>query len=181
MRKLKKKQDPLSENQVRRALRKHINTYQVNTLDRLTAGRDHWAWQARGGRLDFISKQIVSLGLDRRTLERLVGEPKGKQAVAEILDGRWIAKCPDCNGQEVVDPDEPVFVCLNPRCLNRLNDGFPRKIMFPGAERMLQIEEILLARPNPINRNWLRDEDLDQLKQENIEHGLPERVDTVEV
>ena len=181
MRKQKNKQDPLKEMETRRALRKHINTYQVNTLDRLTAGRDHWAWHARGGRLDFISKQVTPLGLDRRTLERMVGEPKGKQAVAFILDGRWVAKCPDCEGQEVVDPDEPLFVCLNVRCLGQLNEYYPRLVRFPGAKKTKQIEEILLARPNPINRSWLIDEDMDQLKQENIDHGLPERVDLVEV
>jgi hypothetical protein len=181
MRRLKNKQDPLSEMQMRRALRKHINTYQVNTLDRLTAGRDHWAWHARGGRLDFVSKQVTPLGLDRRTLDNLVADTQGTQAVAFVLDGRWVAKCPDCNGQEVVDPDEAIFVCLNPRCLNQLNDGFPRRVRFPGVERMLQIEETLLARPNPINRNWLIDEDIVQLKSENTEHGLPERVELVEV
>ena len=181
MRKLKHKQDPLNENEMRKALRKHINNYQINNLDRLTAGRDHWAWHARGGRLDFVSKHVMPLGLDRRTLDCLVAKPRGKQAVAEILDGRWIAKCPDCNCQEVVDPDEPIFVCLNPRCLNRLNDGYPRKVKFPGTKKLKDIEETLLARPNPINRNWLIDEDIDQLKQENIEHSLPERVELVEV
>ena len=35
---------------------------------------------------------------------------------AEINRGRWLANCPWCGGAEMVDPDNPKFLCLS--CFN---------------------------------------------------------------
>jgi len=73
------------------------------------------------------------------------GEPKGKPVYAEINFGRWIARCPDCNGAEDVDPDEPIFYCIS--CGNFKNNGRPRKVIFPDKKEREAIEKEVLKRP----------------------------------
>jgi len=72
------------------------------------------------------------------------GEPTG-EVEAEINWGRWIARCPDCNGAEDVDPEEPIFYCFS--CGNYKNRGKPRKVKFPSKKVREEIEAELLKRP----------------------------------
>lgn len=173
-------QKKLSVTELEKAAKKHVLAYQVHVTDRLTSGQDHWYWNARGDRLAFIAKQTRSLDSDIRG--KLLGtKAKGTRVEAFILDGRWVARC-SCGGQEVVDPDDPLFVCLNPSCLNVANGHEPRPVKFPTKAKMRKLYGILLARQNPINRNWDphgfygAPEAIEDLETENVEHGLPKRV-----
>jgi hypothetical protein len=169
----------LTEKELRKALRKHLNPYQLKQQGRFTAGRDHWMWNAGGGRRDFLVKQLEGIarefGVPANVVDILLNHaPVGPQMDAKLLDGRWVVSC-ECGGQEVVDPDDPAFVCLNPNCLNVLTKHEPRKVKFPKGQKLKGISEVLLARPNPINRNWLG-ETIAVLEKENTDHGLPKRV-----
>jgi hypothetical protein len=54
-----------------------------------------------------------------------------------------MASCPDCNGAEYVDPDDPFFFCLS--CGNVTLEGYARRVIFP--KNMDEIEVELLKRP----------------------------------
>jgi hypothetical protein len=174
----------LKGKQLKWALRKRINSYQIKNLNRFTGGKDHWAWHSRGDRKKFVYRHLVGLaerhGLEKDIFDSLMNaEPVGPEITATLIDGRWVARC-ECGGQEVVDPDDPVFVCLNPNCLNAMVRHNPRRVKFPNKRKMQSLAEILLARENPIHRNWLG-ESLDELEKENQRHNLPKRVTVREV
>lgn len=183
----------LSDKEVRKALRKHLSPYQLKNLRRLASGRDHWRWHCgeNGSRLAFTSKQLKGMlrrfSMPRDIVRSLIEhEPVGPALEPLILDGRWVARC-ECGGQEVVDPADPVFVCHNMACLNTSVNHKPRRVKFPSKKDRKKISEILLARPNPINRNYdpngiVGDSDTIQgLELENIEHGLAGAVEVKEV
>jgi hypothetical protein len=119
----------------------------------------------------------------------LTGTPKGKPVAAEINFGRWIARCPDCNGAEDVDPNEPIFYCFS--CGNFSNNGRPRSVIFPPTKERKAIEAEILKRPVKIrgganelermvnavpevvtdegilSRSWLPGETVDEIKRQN--------------
>jgi len=66
-----------------------------------------------------------------------------KTVNARVDFGRWMADCPDCNGCEYVDPDDPFFFCLS--CGNVMLEGYARKVIFP--KNMTDIEAELIRRP----------------------------------
>jgi hypothetical protein len=66
-----------------------------------------------------------------------------KTVNARVDFGRWMTSCPDCNGCEYVDPDDPFLFCLS--CGNVMLEGFARKVIFP--KNMAEIEKELLKRP----------------------------------
>jgi hypothetical protein len=181
-------QSPLGPEELRRALRKHINVYQLQATSRLTSGRDHWEWfvgQAGGSRREFIYMNLQARPPSGEILARLMSDrAQGDPVTALVLDGRWVARCPDClTGQEVVDPAEPLFSCLNGQCLSVGNGHWPRPVVFPPEGVQRSLAGILLARPNPVNRNWDpeglvtgRAETLADLRRENLDHGMPEEV-----
>jgi hypothetical protein len=72
------------------------------------------------------------------------GKTSGKEALAEIDFGQWIAKC-ECGGAEFVDPDEPIFYCFS--CGNRANGNRIRPVKFPNAKSREIIERLVLERP----------------------------------
>lgn len=77
---------------------------------------------------------------------------------------RWIARCPDCTGAEYVWLDTPRFLCA--QCANRGIGHFWRRVEVPSNRQ--QIEQMLLARPDPDTRVWYPDESADQLAVENV-------------
>lgn len=89
---------------------------------------------------------------------------------AYINHSRWVADCPYCTGSEMVDPDEKKFYCFN--CLMLDIVGRPIRVKFPLKTTREKIEAVLLKRPFEENRNWFTEESLQDLKDENIEHGL---------
>ena len=66
-----------------------------------------------------------------------------KTVNARVDFGRWMADCPDCNGCEYVDPDDPFFFCLS--CGNVMLEGYARRVVFP--KNMAEIEKELVRRP----------------------------------
>ena len=171
-----KPQENLSIRELERTARKQLLPYQVQVRHRLTLGQDHWRWNAGGDRKRFIVKvthrrppEFLDLMLSDKT--------KGVPVTAFILDGRWVARC-ECYGQEVVDHQDPLFMCLNPSCYNISAQHYPRKVKFPTKKDRKRLAEILLARRNPINRNWDRNglfgkpETIEDLERENADHGL---------
>ena len=117
------------------------------------------------------------------------GEPKGKPVKAEINFGQWIAKCPDCNGAEAVDPSEPILYCFS--CGNFSQNGSPRPVEFPPEKERKAIEKEILKRPVKIcggthyierailaipmvlseegllSRSWIPGETLEEIKRQN--------------
>lgn len=66
-----------------------------------------------------------------------------KTVKARVDFGRWVADCPDCNGCEYVDPDDPFFFCLS--CGNVTIEGYARLVIFP--KDITGIEKELMNRP----------------------------------
>ena len=88
---------------------------------------------------------------------------------ARINYGRWIADCPYCTGAEMVDPNDPVFYCLNYNC-DRPNGNAPLPVQFPIGR--VGLENALLRRPRMQNRNWFPYETLADLLAENAANGI---------
>lgn len=110
-------------------------------------------------------------------LRPLVGKDKaknvhkkanGKAVEAEINCGRWIARC-KCGGAEVVDPDEPIFMCLS--CGNKKNKGLLLPVTFPDKDARKMIENCLAVREIE-NCNWKFGEQVADLRKENLSRGL---------
>lgn len=77
--------------------------------------------------------------------------------------GRWIADCPRCPSAEaMLSRHQPLFVCAD--C------GLRAEIEWPPMT--LDIERLLLMRPNVTNQNWEPGETLIDLMVENAEHGI---------
>ncbi len=116
--------------------------------------------------------------------------PSGSPVYARIEQGAWIADC-ECGGAQFVDADEPVYFCFG--CGNRGNKFRVRPVIFPVQRN--EIETLILARPvdelaglteleqaglakplafvdvdgqrKGLSRNWLQDESVDDLKEQN--------------
>lgn len=91
-----------------------------------------------------------------------------KRIRAYVNHGRWMVRCEECNSCQVVWPDDPVYLCAG--CWNVTVGGKWRPVVFP-AERA-EIDAILSARPEERTRNWELHETVDELRQQNAEHGL---------
>jgi len=96
-------------------------------------------------------------------------------AAARINHGRWLVDCGGCNSAQVVDLDQPVFMCVE--CGNAANDGKWLQVTVPRNRNAIETE--LLKRPwngrNPaeaVNRNWEPGETVATLRQENTDHGI---------
>lgn len=92
--------------------------------------------------------------------------------IARVEHGRWIADCPTlgCVGAEFVSFDVPVFFCCE--CRNAEVGHDLLAVVVPKSDIRLRIEEVLLARPVPSTRNWYPGETLDDLREQNREHGI---------
>jgi hypothetical protein len=89
---------------------------------------------------------------------------------AYINEGRWIADCyAGCGGALLVTPADPWFFCCE------CGSGW-YQIVFPGKITRTKIEAELMKRPTiggvPRTRNWIVGETVDQLKVQNLEHGV---------
>lgn len=90
--------------------------------------------------------------------------PKGT-VEAEIHQGRWAVPCPvpGCASAEMADPEWPVYACSG-----GCGCG-PLKVVFP--KKRAEIEALLLTRPVPATRNWLKTETVADIKRENERHA----------
>jgi hypothetical protein len=81
--------------------------------------------------------------------------------------GEWTAKCSHtyaCAGAALVTPFQEGFICRS--C------GRSTELVWPSADMVDGVQRLLLMRPHPQNRNWLPDETLHDLLQQNMEHGV---------
>jgi hypothetical protein len=104
------------------------------------------------------------------TLPPMDGISDTDPLAARVDAGRWIVECPDCHDAQYVWPDEPepLFMCVS--CFNTRADGAWRRVAIP-AERVA-IEAMLLEREMPITRGWVPGETADDLRAENVAHGI---------
>lgn len=121
---------------------------------------------------DWVEKRLIALaakqGLKLLPVEAVDGDP-----LPAVVDAnRWIVHCPTCNGAEFAWRDTHLFMCVN--CWNGENNYYFRPVKFP--DRPKAIEQVLMARPNPTNRNWSPGESVAALEAENEAHGLPKGV-----
>lgn len=96
------------------------------------------------------------------------GDAAGPTVQAEVNHGRWIVRCPWCNGAEGADRADRYFYCLG--CQNVLAGGKRVPVRFPSAAN--ELETLLARRPGEASRNWLPGQTLDEIRAENLEHGI---------
>lgn len=94
-------------------------------------------------------------------MELLVRRKPGK---ARANWGRWIVDCPSpfCTSALAAAPGTESFTCWD--C------GAEGEIEWPA--NWGDIERLLTMRPDPITRNWLPGETLEDLQTENVENGI---------
>jgi hypothetical protein len=94
------------------------------------------------------------------------------EVAARVSGGMWIADCPTdgCGGAELVNFETPLFFCCE--CRNALWGHQPLRITVPASQTISDIEAHLTARPVPATRNWLPDETVADLRDENRARGI---------
>jgi len=180
----------MTNQQVRDAIRREntVTSQPYCHKNKIATGTDKAQWKLRNEKFrhrDFLASsirnKIKGLGPGiQYALDALRDGPEGPAVLAYIIHGRWMASCntklgdgSSCVGVEVVDPDDPVFMCLS--CFNLDNNGKLAPVDFPAGQYKTDIEEILVSRPLILTRGWLpqQGETLVNLIGENIEHGAP--------
>ena len=93
------------------------------------------------------------------------------EVTAHINHGRWIVECGVCHTAVLMDDQDLVFYC--PGCGT---DAQWRRVVMPDAAERAEIERLLLLRPGwhdkAPTRNWTPGNSLEDLRRENLEHGL---------
>lgn len=92
----------------------------------------------------------------------------GTQTPALVRQGRWLVICPWCASAQNASTEDHRFFCIE--CSNGAVDGKWITVVWPDERE--DIETLLGNRPLPSQRNWEPPETLDELRKENIEHGI---------
>lgn len=128
----------------------------------LTANRNRNVIKS-GGYLAFINAQINRLHgpitIDLRD--------KAGEVAPQVIRSQWVVECPWCAGAIVVNPGS-WYLCVE--CLNADNSGKVARIIDPPDRT--EVERLLNLRPNFQNRNWLTGETVENIRAENIAHGI---------
>ena len=121
------------------------------------------AMKAAGGIQKFVEQIIMSNwgGLPNIDWDNPEGD-----AFAYILRSGWVVGCPFCEETLFAEPYS-TFFC--PSCLMGDNGGKVVQVYFP--KNWQHIEDTLMQRLNPLNRNWLLHESVEDLLLENEVHG----------
>ena len=111
------------------------------------------------------------VAVDPATIPPITVVAGGRPAVARVSINFWLADCPNpgcpvANAAVMVAPGDP-FMC--PHCGNADNGGAWRPVVWPDEAE--QIGDILAVRPLE-NQHWMPGETLDDLRRENVAHGL---------
>jgi len=135
---------------------------------------------------DVTAEEVAELRMPRGLPTRkptivLPGEPpifresgtaRGR-ALALVVGGRWVVRCPTCNLHEPGHTSSggrvELFRCR--RCSNSAAGKRPFEVLWPSREQAQRIWSILACRPDPQTRNWVPGESLHMLCAENIQHG----------
>jgi hypothetical protein len=96
------------------------------------------------------------------------GHAPGAPAFVHLIRGRWVVRCPFCP-RLVAFMKQERFVC--PLCGNAAAGGRYAEVRAPSIEFAQALQPLMLLRPVE-NRSWLHGETLNQIRAENIEHGL---------
>ena len=122
-----------------------------------------------GAYRDLKAQQFLQFGFSPAKLD--AARPLTAPSIfARIDHGRWMADCPFCRGAEFADPAYPWFACAS--CGNEAVDGKFVKVWFPGEALREQIEAVLRQRKYLANMNWRPGETIQDLEDENQEHGI---------
>ena len=97
----------------------------------------------------------------------------GHEVIAYINHGRWVADCPNCNGAELLNKDEPRFYCLS--CYNEHVGN--RFVLVVWPAELEKLEDQLLLRPQLKNQNMNLGETLIDLVTENVVAGIVGLID----
>jgi hypothetical protein len=117
-----------------------------------------------------ILGQIARQGVTLPVSDDLAGQEYRVQAQinAHERQARWVVQCPDCPGVEYVWLEQPQMFCV--ACTNRSIGHKWRPVVVPRNHR--EIESLLLARPDPMTRNWSPGETAEQLQADNAVLGV---------
>lgn len=88
--------------------------------------------------------------------------------LAFVSGGAWMARCPFCPSAALVSKSDPRFFCVE--CLNVGADYRWLQVEWPIHRE--EIEQVLLARPQFETRNWSPRETIEDLRKENLAHGV---------
>lgn len=130
------------------------------------------SWESYfGGRSLFAHAIQNPSSVGDRTLPAQGISPTQK-VVARVSGGMWIADCPTdgCAGAELVDFTELLFFCCE--CRNAEVGHQPITIEIPPPQKRADIEAYLEARPATQTRNWLPQETVSFLRDENQARGI---------
>jgi hypothetical protein len=133
---------------------------------KIREAHEHVNIQAAGGYRQWLRK-LIALRWDTNGNAKIKWDEPQDETRAFVIRSNWVVECPHCNNACLAEPDA-LFAC--PDCLMQGNDHKPCRIVMPDART--QIEEILIKRPDPMTRNWLLSETVDDLRAENVEHGI---------
>lgn len=90
------------------------------------------------------------------------------KAYLYVDKGRLFVRCPWCPSIEYAHTDDHRFFCSD--CLNAPVKGAPIEVVWP--DEFEEGEAVLNRRPDRATRNWLLGETVDDLRAENIAHGV---------
>lgn len=82
--------------------------------------------------------------------------------------GRWVLDCYRCPSATWVEPGTDLVCCYD--C------GTPAEAVWPSEEMIYGVERLLLMRPDVTTRNWEPGESLHDLLEENVQHGILQRL-----
>jgi hypothetical protein len=116
-----------------------------------------------GGYRNFITEMIRGRW---QNTDLINWTPQGS-VKAYVLRSNWVARCPTCRNVMFVQFGEPFYCC---DCYMQFNDHHAMNVQYP--KQVWEIEQILLMRPNPLNRNWLLGETLEDLISEQQAQGI---------
>lgn len=120
--------------------------------------------------LEVAARNPSSLG--DRTLPAMTVSVSAPALEARVNVSRWIADCPDptCGGAEYVSFETPVFFCCE--CRNAAAGNELLGVLLPDPARRAQVEAYLAARPDERTRNWVQQEPVLGLRDENRANGI---------
>ncbi len=91
---------------------------------------------------------------------------------AHLNYGRWIVACPAEDCLAWLTADKTVCDCHDDQVCDhqQIPCGQPVEVVFP--EDRETIDQLTTLRPKRANRNWQPGETLDDLKADNLRHGV---------
>jgi hypothetical protein len=125
----------------------------------------------QGADLEDVRRNVLILKASRLGIKRvpeLTEIATTGQVRAQVRQNILCAQCPDCNGAELVWRNGPYLMLCN-SCWNAKLGGKWRQVIIP--DNLEYIIAALERRPMPQNRNFWKDETLEDLMRENEEHA----------